>query len=63
MAKASAKEGEKICNMFSAFMIGCVNGQIYKNCPKDIYEADAACDGIKSYIDKCGILYPKMLNV
>lgn len=58
MAKLPATPGEKSCNMISGFLIGCVNGQIYKNCPKDKYTAEPACDAIKSFVDKCGFLCP-----
>jgi hypothetical protein len=58
MSKIPVPAGEKVCNMMSGFMIGCVNGQVFKNCPKDKYGASAACDGIKGFVDKCGFLYP-----
>lgn len=58
MAKGVAP-GEVACNMISGFMIGCVHGQIYKNCPADKYSKDVAdCVTIKSYVDKCGFLQP-----
>lgn len=49
---------EKICNMISGYTIACINGQVYKNCPKDKFGADPACNGIKTYVEKCGFLYP-----
>lgn len=55
---SKAPPGEKSCNMISAFLIGCVHGQMYKNCPKDKYTADPACDAIKGFVDKCGFLCP-----
>ncbi|CRL06748.1 CLUMA_CG019521, isoform A [Clunio marinus] len=58
MAKQPAAPGEKVCNMASGFLIGCVNAQIFLNCPKDKVAADASCGPIKSFIDKCGFLYP-----
>lgn len=57
MAK-SVPAGEKSCNMISGYMIGCVNGQILKNCPKDKFGADPACEAMKAFVDKCGILFP-----
>lgn len=61
MVKAAAP-GEKVCNMVSGFMIGCINGQVFKNCPKDKYTADASCDAIKAFADKCGCLSPLMVK-
>lgn len=58
MAKLPVPAGEKSCNMISGYMIGCVNGQVYKNCPKDKFGADPACNGIKAFVEKCGFLYP-----
>lgn len=58
MAKGPVPAGEKVCNMISGYMIGCINGQVYKNCPKDKYGVDPACNGIKAFIEKCGFLYP-----
>lgn len=58
MAKLAAP-GEKVCHMMSGFMIGCVTGQIFKNCPKDKSGADAECDKIKAFVDKCVVLFPK----
>lgn len=55
--------GEKVCSMISGFMIGCVQGQVYKNCPKDKYVADATCDGIKAFVEKCGFLFPIKVKV
>lgn len=49
---------EKSCNMISGYLIGCVSGQVFKNCPKDKFGADPACNEIKSFVDKCGFLYP-----
>lgn len=58
MAKLPGPPTEKVCNMISGHMIGCVYGQIFKNCPKDKYTADGECDKIKSYVDKCSCLFP-----
>jgi hypothetical protein len=44
--------------MISGYMMGCVHGQIFKNCPKDKYGADADCDKIKAFVEKCGCLFP-----
>lgn len=59
MAKLPATAGEKVCNMISGYMIGCVQGQFFKNCPKDKYKAEPACEGIKAFVEKCGFLYPQ----
>lgn len=58
MAKLPGPPTDKVCNMISGYMIGCVYGQIFKNCPKDKYTADAECDKIKAFVDKCGCLHP-----
>lgn len=61
MAK-SAPAGEKVCSMISPFMIGCVHGQAFKNCPKDKYGADPKCDAIKGFVDKCVLLFPNKIQ-
>lgn len=58
----SAAAGEKVCNMISAYMIGCIHAQVFKNCPKDKYTADAQCDAIKAFADKCNCLSPLMMK-
>lgn len=51
--------GEVVCNMISGFMIICIRGQIYKNCPSEKYSKDVAeCVTIKNYVEKCGFLLP-----
>lgn len=55
-AALPAGPGEKICNPMSGFMMGCVTGQVYKNCPADKYTAGKECDAIKAHVDKCGML-------
>lgn len=62
IAKMPGPPNEKVCNMCSGFMIGCVHAEAYKNCPKDKYTADASCDAIKTFVDKCGFLYPMKTN-
>lgn len=57
MAKPPQPAGEKVCNLISGYMIGCISGQVFKNCPKDKYDVDPACNGIKAYVEKCGFLY------
>lgn len=59
MSKKPAPPGEKQCNMVSGFMIGCVTGQMMKNCPKDKLVADAECDKLTAFVDKCTFLFPK----
>lgn len=59
MAKMNAGN-DKACNMISGFLIGCVSGQVFKNCPKDKFGADPACEAIKSFVDKCGMLFSRM---
>lgn len=58
MTKLPAAPGEKMCNMMSGFLLGCVHAQVFKNCPKDKSGADAECDKIKAFADKCGFLMP-----
>ena len=60
MAKLPQPAGEKVCNMISGYTIACINGQVFKNCPKDKLGADPACNQIKAFIEKCGFLYPNI---
>lgn len=55
-AALPAGPGEKICHPMSGFMMGCIIGQVYKNCPADKYTAGKECDAIKAHVDKCGML-------
>lgn len=56
VAAMPAGPGEKICHPMSGFMMGCVTGQVYKNCPADKYTVNKECDEIKAHVDKCGML-------
>lgn len=58
LMKLPSPPGIKVCNMISGYMIGCMNGQLYLNCPKDKVGADPACGKIKDFVTKCGFLYP-----
>ncbi|CAO1368761.1 unnamed protein product [Diamesa serratosioi] len=51
--------GDLVCHPISGFLIGCVTGQIYKNCPANKYKAGEECDKIKtfSYAMKSEICY------
>lgn len=51
--------GAKMCNPVSGFLLGCVNGQIFKNCPADKFTANDDCNKIKEFVNKCGCLFPK----
>lgn len=46
--------GEKVCNRLSGWFIGCIAGQLFKNCPTEKFAAGPECDKIKAYVDKCG---------
>lgn len=50
--------GSQVCNMKSGFLIGCAHAGVYKECPSSKYTADAECDKIKTFLDKCMILLP-----
>lgn len=50
----------RVCSLFSAYFVGCVSANIYKNCPKSKYTAgDPECEKIKTFAERCNILWPK----
>ena len=58
-ATMASPSSEQICHPISGFLIGCVTGQIYKNCPTNKYKAGEECDKIKTFVDDCGLLFMK----
>lgn len=48
--------GEKNCNPISGFMVTCINGQVFKNCPVDQQtNFDAECLKLSTFADTCGM--------
>jgi len=58
ISKMAGPPGEKVCGMMSGFLMGCVHGQVFKNCPKDKFEDNAECNEIKAFVEKCTFLFP-----
>lgn len=58
MTKMPAPPGEKQCNMITGYMVGCLTGQVLKNCPKDKLVAEADCGKLTEFVGKCTVLFP-----
>lgn len=51
-------DGREKCSKRSGYFLACVGGQMFQNCPSDLWKNTTKCGDFKGVVQKCNAYFP-----